>query len=99
MDLTIRSDNCKSTMAGEEVTFPNHPVSPTPASLTPKAIAGAETALRKIERAPITTHQRLILVSLCVVPMVNYAPLVEITSNKVNYEELDRHRTRFQQNN
>ena len=28
MDLTIRSDRCKSTMAGEEVTFLNHPVSP-----------------------------------------------------------------------
>eukprot|EP00701_Giardia_intestinalis_P001958 XP_001705782.1 Reverse transcriptase/endonuclease, putative [Giardia lamblia ATCC 50803] len=75
-------------MAGEEVTFLNHLASPTPASLAPKAIAGAETALRKIERAPITTHQRLILVSLCVIPMVNYAPLVEITSDKADYEEL-----------
>ncbi|ESU39676.1 Hypothetical protein DHA2_151264 [Giardia duodenalis] len=90
MGLTIRSDRCKSTMAGEEVTFLNHPVSPTPASLAPKAIAGAETALKKIERAPITTHQKLILVSLCVVPMVNYAPLVEVTSDKADYEELDR---------
>lgn len=92
MGLTIRSDKCKSTMAGEEVTFLNHPVSPTPASPAPKAIAGAETA-------PITTHQKLILVSLCVVPMVNYAPLVEVTSDKADYEELDRHRTRLQQNN
>ena len=56
------------------MTFPNHPASPTPASLAPKAIAGAETALRKIENAPITTHQKLILLSLCVVPIVNYAP-------------------------
>ena len=64
MGLTTRSDKCKSTMAGEEVSFPNHPVSPTPASLAPKAIAGAETALRKIERAPITIHQKLILLSL-----------------------------------
>ena len=88
MGLAIRSDKCKSTMAGEEVTFLNHPVSPTPASLAPKAIAGAETALRKIENAPITIHQKLILLSLCVVPMVNYAPLVEITSDKADYEEL-----------
>ena len=86
-------------MAGEEVTFLNHPVSPTPASLAPKAIAGAETALRKIERAPITIHQKLILMSLCVVPMVNYAPLVEMTSDKADYKELDRYRTRLQQNN
>ncbi|ESU34875.1 Hypothetical protein DHA2_152589 [Giardia duodenalis] len=99
MDLTIRSDKCKSTMAGEEVTFLNHPVSPTPASPARKAIAGAETALRKIERTPITIHQKLILLSLCVVPMVNYAPLVEITSDKADYEELDRHRTRLQQAN
>ncbi|ESU34836.1 Hypothetical protein DHA2_154222, partial [Giardia duodenalis] len=83
MGLTIRSDRCKSTMAGEEVTFLNHPVSPTPASLAPKAIAGAETA-------PITTHQKLILMSLCVVPMVNYAPLVEVTSDKADYEKFDR---------
>ncbi|ESU36053.1 Hypothetical protein DHA2_153774 [Giardia duodenalis] len=90
MGLTIRSDKCKSTMAGEEVTFPNHPASPTPASLAPKAIAGAETALRKIERAPITIHQKLILMSLCVVPMVSYAPLVEVTSDKADYEKFDR---------
>ena len=77
-------------MAGEEVTFLNHPVSPTPASLAPKAIAGAETALRKIENAPITIHQKLILLSLCVVPMVNYAPLVEVTSDKTDYEKFDR---------
>ncbi|ESU35838.1 Reverse transcriptase, partial [Giardia duodenalis] len=99
MGLAIRSDKCKSTMAGEEVTFPNHPASPTPASLAPKAIAGAETALRKIENAPITIHQKLILVSLCVVPMVNYAPLVEIISDKADYEKFDRRPTRLQQNN
>ncbi|ESU39139.1 Reverse transcriptase/endonuclease, partial [Giardia duodenalis] len=64
MGLTIRSDKCKSTMAGEEVTFLNHPASPTPASLAPKGVASAETALRKIENAPITIHQKLILLSL-----------------------------------
>ncbi|ESU34727.1 Hypothetical protein DHA2_154256 [Giardia duodenalis] len=90
MGLAIRSNKCKSTMAGEEVTFLNHPVSPTPASLAPKAIAGAETALRKIERAPITIHQKLILMSLCVVPMVNHAPLAEVTSDKADYEKFDR---------
>ena len=69
--------------------LPQPPGVPTPASLAPKAIAGAETA-------PITTHQKLILMSLCVVPMVSYAPLVEVTSDKADYEELDRHRTRLQ---
>ncbi|ESU34928.1 Hypothetical protein DHA2_154098, partial [Giardia duodenalis] len=34
-----------------------------------------------------------------VVPMVNYAPLVEIASDKADYEKFDRRRTKLQQNN
>ena len=40
--------------------------------------------------APITVHQKLILLSLCVVPMVNYAPLVEITSAEADYRRFDQ---------
>ncbi|ESU40512.1 Hypothetical protein GSB_151938 [Giardia duodenalis] len=77
-------------MNGDEVSFLNHPVCPEPASLASKAVAGAEEALRKILVAPITVHQKLILLSLCVVPMVNYAPLVEITSAEADYRRFDQ---------
>ncbi|ESU40402.1 Hypothetical protein GSB_155064, partial [Giardia duodenalis] len=90
MGLEIRGDKCRSTMNGDEVSFLNHPVCPEPASLASKAVAGAEEALRKILVAPITVHQKLILLSLCVVPMVNYAPLVEITSAEADYRRFDQ---------
>ncbi|ESU39903.1 Hypothetical protein GSB_150151, partial [Giardia duodenalis] len=53
------------------------------------AVAGTE-GLPKILVAPTAAHQKLILLSLCVVPMVNYAPLVEITSAEADYRRFDQ---------
>ena len=39
---------------------------------------------------PHNRPPRLVLLSLCVVPMVNYAPLVEITSAEADYRRFDQ---------
>ena len=88
--LTINMDKCKSTQRGQEVVFLGAPVSCERTSIATKAIARATEGLKLIMEAPITHHAKLTLTRINVVPMANYAPLVELDSPVEEYESFDK---------
>ena len=87
--LTVNIDKCKSSQRGQEVTFLGAPVSRERLSIAPKAIANAVEHLKLVMESPISHHAKLTLVRICVVPMANYAPLVEMESPHEPYDSFD----------
>ena len=88
--LTINMDKCRSTQRGQEVTFLGAPVSRQRLSIATKAIAKATENLKLVMESPISHHAKLTLARICVVPMANCAPLVEMDSPPDEYESFDK---------
>ena len=88
--LTINLDKCKSTQLGHQVTFLGAPVSREKLSIATEVVDRSLAQLARVMGADICHHAKLTLVRICVVPMVTFAPLVEMESSRASYDTFDR---------
>lgn len=88
--LTINMNKCRSSQLGHKVSFLGAPVAREKLSIAAEAVGKGRAQLARVMGVDISHHAKLTLVRTCVVPMVNYAPLVELVSLRESYDAFDR---------
>ncbi|CAL5989749.1 Reverse_transcriptase (RNA-dependent DNA polymerase) [Hexamita inflata] len=78
LGLELALNKCSSTQDGGEITFLGQTFSQSSTvSLAERMTAKIDKCLKVLDAAPITNHQKFLLLRSVVLPKVNYAPLVD----------------------
>jgi len=90
--LKVNRDKCKICSPDDQnssVFYLGQEFKPNPVSLAPKILTRLEELKEALFCVNLPTHQRLLIFKQCIVTAANYGPLLDVSSDKDAYREVD----------